>query len=54
MREYHQCIDVYMPMHRKVVKKIKIGEVQPNETIEAVKEATLLSQVYKGYKKCMV
>lgn len=27
------------------MKKIKIGEVQPNETIEAVKEATLLSQV---------
>ena len=30
---------------RKVLKRIKVGEIQPNETIEAVKEATLLAKV---------
>ncbi|XP_019849874.1 PREDICTED: serine/threonine-protein kinase Nek11-like [Amphimedon queenslandica] len=30
---------------KKVLKRINIGEVQPNETVEAVKEATLLAQL---------
>lgn len=30
---------------RKVLKKINVGEIQPDETVEAVKEATLLAKV---------
>lgn len=31
---------------RKVLKKISVGDLDPDETIEAVREATLLSQVH--------
>ena len=30
---------------RKVLKKINVGEIQPDETVEAIKEATLLAKV---------
>ena len=30
---------------RKVLKKISVGEIKPDETIEAVREAALLAQV---------
>ena len=39
---YYLLINTYS---RKILKKISVGEIQPNETVEAVREAALLAQV---------
>lgn len=33
------------PVHRKVLKEISVGDLQPDETVDAMHEAKLLSKL---------
>ena len=38
--------------HRKVLKQIAVSELQPDETVDAVREARLLAKVSMMYHTC--
>ena len=39
------CTKFYTYLPRKVLKEISVGDIKPDETVDAVKEARLLAKV---------